>query len=71
MWRTVLRSLLWLSASLWLCDGVEFEPFQRSEEYKCGVFLQSSVNDQAMTLFYALNNELIHALSSPFPHESE
>ncbi|KAH7724494.1 Protein PRMN-1 [Aphelenchoides avenae] len=63
------RSLLWLSGLIWLTDGVEFEPFQRSEEYKCGAFLQSSVNDQAMTLFYSWNNELIRTLSSPFPHE--
>uniref|UniRef100_A0A915EDQ6 Uncharacterized protein n=1 Tax=Ditylenchus dipsaci TaxID=166011 RepID=A0A915EDQ6_9BILA len=48
---------------------VEFEPYKPAESYKCGQFIESSINDPAMRLFHRFNNVFIKLLSQPFPHE--
>lgn len=52
-------------------DGIEFEPFRPADSYKCGQFMEATINDPAMRLFYKFNNAFIRLLSKPFPHESE
>jgi len=49
--------------------AVKFEPFVPTESYKCGVFLQNSVNDEAMHYYYGWINYFIRLLSKPFPHQ--
>uniref|UniRef100_A0A7E4W0C3 Prominin-like protein n=1 Tax=Panagrellus redivivus TaxID=6233 RepID=A0A7E4W0C3_PANRE len=49
--------------------AVKFEPFVATESYKCGIFLQDSVNDEAMYMYYGWINYFIKLLSKPFPHQ--
>lgn len=50
-------------------NSVKFQPFIPTENYKCGVFLQNSVNDEAMHYYYGWINHFIRLLSKPFPHQ--
>ncbi len=51
-------------------SSLQFEPFKRVESYKCGQFIENSINDPAMRLLYRANNALMRWISKPFPHES-
>ncbi|KAI1722570.1 prominin domain-containing protein [Ditylenchus destructor] len=48
---------------------VQFQPYKRTESYKCGQFMENSINDPAMRLFHHFNNIFIRLLAQPFPHE--
>lgn len=67
--RTAIFLLLYSVYFVNDVSSVKFEPFVPTESYKCGVFLQNSINDEAMHYYYGWINHFIRLLSKPFPHQ--
>ncbi|KAK0397354.1 hypothetical protein QR680_002095 [Steinernema hermaphroditum] len=49
-------------------QNIKFDPFPQIDEYKCTRFLQNAMEDKAMEHYYSFTNQVISALSKPFPH---
>ena len=51
---------------------IQFEPFKKSSEYRCGAFGQQfSQKDPAMKILHSIQNGFIKTFSEPFPHRSK
>nr|CAD2188884.1 unnamed protein product [Meloidogyne enterolobii] len=50
---------------------IQFEPFKKSTEYRCGAFGQQfSQKDPAMKILHSVQNGFIKTFSEPFPHRT-
>uniref|UniRef100_A0A1I8BLV7 Uncharacterized protein n=1 Tax=Meloidogyne hapla TaxID=6305 RepID=A0A1I8BLV7_MELHA len=51
---------------------IQFEPFKKSSEYRCGAFLeqQGPQKDPAMKILHSIQNGFIKTFSEPFPHRT-
>ncbi|CAJ0610498.1 unnamed protein product [Cylicocyclus nassatus] len=50
-------------------SAMEFVPFRPSEQYRCGLFLQKSIDDKTLNYLYSGINHLLSLFSNKFPHK--
>lgn len=69
----LLRDMAYLLLLFLVTTGLclEFTPYQPSEKYTCGNFLQDRVEDKTLRVYYTLVNRFIDWISNPFPHTGQ